>query len=175
MLPAGPLMIEHRLIERMLVQMRKEKEGIERGREPDRAFLAAAVDFFRTYADRCHHGKEEGILFASLAAKDLPPEMALAMARLKDEHVRARELVGMLERSVMAADDGADRSMAAVLGEIASLYPDHIAREDKEFFPAAMAHLDGREREEMLRRFEDFDRRLIHERYRAIVEGAEKR
>ena len=28
-------------------------------------FITAAVDFFRTYADRFHHGKEEGILFRS--------------------------------------------------------------------------------------------------------------
>ncbi len=29
------------------------------------------MDLIRTYADRCHHGKEEEILFKTLNAKDL--------------------------------------------------------------------------------------------------------
>jgi hemerythrin-like domain-containing protein len=32
-------------------------------------FIDTAVDFIRTYADRCHHGKEEDILFRNLAKK----------------------------------------------------------------------------------------------------------
>ena len=38
----------------------------------DPVFIDTAVDFIHTYADRCHHGKEEDILFKALAAKDCP-------------------------------------------------------------------------------------------------------
>jgi len=57
MLPAGPLMIEHRLIERMVSVLVAEQEKISKHNASDTDLLLAAADFFRTYADRCHHGK----------------------------------------------------------------------------------------------------------------------
>lgn len=59
MLPVAPLMIEHRLIERIIPHMMREMHRIEKDGEPDPVFIEKAVDFFRTYADRTHHGKEE--------------------------------------------------------------------------------------------------------------------
>lgn len=64
--PIGPLMIEHRLIERMISEMKNETERIRNGEKPDLSFIETAVDFIRTYADACHHGKEEDILFRDL-------------------------------------------------------------------------------------------------------------
>ena len=54
MLPAGLLMKEHRLIEKMISLMRKEIDRIKKHRTADAAFIEKAVDFMRTYADRCH-------------------------------------------------------------------------------------------------------------------------
>jgi hemerythrin-like domain-containing protein len=178
MLPAGPLMIEHRLIERMISALNKEERRIEQGGSPDVPFLEAAIDFLRIYADRCHHGKEEDILFSKLATKSMTPPMKQAMERLIEDHALARSLVGQLDRQkeqFRSGDGTAAKGIARTIAEIARLYPDHIAREDREFFPTAMTYLEGGEREEMLRAFEDFDRKLIHEKYRAVVEGVEKR
>jgi len=72
MMPAGPLMIEHRLIERMIKLMEKEIAHMKKENRADIVFIDAAVDFIRTYADRCHHGKEEDILFRDLAKKKIP-------------------------------------------------------------------------------------------------------
>jgi hemerythrin-like domain-containing protein len=60
MLPIGPLMIEHRLIERMVRLMALELVKIKDAGEFDASFIDTAVDFLRTYADRCHHGKDTG-------------------------------------------------------------------------------------------------------------------
>lgn len=59
MMPVGPLMIEHRLIEKLMPQIREEVEGARRTGTIDPDFVEYALDFVRTYADRCHHGKEE--------------------------------------------------------------------------------------------------------------------
>ena len=67
MLPAGPLMIEHRLIERMIKILDRSLRKMEREKELDLNFIDTLVDFIRTYADRCHHGKEEDILFRDLS------------------------------------------------------------------------------------------------------------
>ena len=83
MLPIGPLMIEHRLIERMISVISKELSSIETKREINEAFIGTAVDFIRTYADRCHHGKEEDILFRELGKKRLSNKHKQIMEELK--------------------------------------------------------------------------------------------
>lgn len=62
-MPIGPLMKKHRLIERMIALMERELFRLKDGKEMDPVFIDVAADFIRTYADRCHHGKEEDILF----------------------------------------------------------------------------------------------------------------
>ncbi|MDW5563579.1 MAG: hemerythrin domain-containing protein [Methanomassiliicoccus sp.] len=171
-------MIEHRLIERMITVLDRQRVSVEAGSPPNHGLLDSAVDFMRTYADRCHHGKEEELLFAKLRAKSMVPEMVQAMDRLIADHVRSRALVGRLselnDRS-RGGDLPDGREISKVLGEIVTLYPDHIFREDKQFFPAAMKYLDKEESIALLGQFEEFDRKLIHEKYRAVVEGVERK
>ena len=50
MLPIGPLMIEHRLIERMISLMAKERDRMEASKKADPSFIDTVVDFIRTYA-----------------------------------------------------------------------------------------------------------------------------
>lgn len=90
MLPIGPLMVEHRLIERMIGLLDAQCVRIQNSLPPDPTLISEALDFIRTYADRCHHGKEEDILFRDLARKDLAPTHATVMADLIREHVWAR-------------------------------------------------------------------------------------
>ena len=71
MLPIGPMMIEHRLIERMIKVMDSKLREMKAGRNADTTFIETAVDIIRTYADRCHHGKEEDILFRELKKKPI--------------------------------------------------------------------------------------------------------
>lgn len=69
MMPVGPLMIEHRLIERMIEVIRKKIKIMRTEQAADTQFIEDAVEFIRIYADRCHHGKEEDILFRELDKK----------------------------------------------------------------------------------------------------------
>jgi len=48
----GPLMVEHRLIERMIAVIKGALAEIEPKREADPVFVDAAVDFIGMYADR---------------------------------------------------------------------------------------------------------------------------
>jgi hemerythrin-like domain-containing protein len=63
----GPLMIEHRLIDRMIGIIKRILSQIEKEEKVDPVFVDTTVDFIRTYADRTHHGKEEDILFRELS------------------------------------------------------------------------------------------------------------
>jgi hemerythrin-like domain-containing protein len=86
MQPIAPLMIEHRLIERMIKAMRDELDRMETTRQADPGFIETAVEFIRTYADRCHYGKEEDILFRDLEKKAMSEDHKNIMHELVEEH-----------------------------------------------------------------------------------------
>ena len=177
MQPRGPLMVEHRLIERMIALMKAEQKRIQSAEEWDPAFVDAAVDFIRFYADRTHHGKEEDILFHELATKELAPDHDAMMRDLVEEHRYGRELTGKLveaRHAYVSGDQDALGRVASLLMSLTQFYPRHIAKEDDEFFPAAMDYLDARERTAMLDRFWEFDRSMIHEKYKSVVDAQEE-
>jgi hemerythrin-like domain-containing protein len=177
MMPIGPLMIEHRLIERMVKQMAEELTRIEGNMDVNLGFLAEAIDFIRTYADRCHHGKEEGVLFRDLESKPLSQEDKKVMGELVEEHRYARQVVRRLDE---AKDQYARmqrkgfQDIVICLRELVDFYPVHIEKEDKHFFLPCMNYFAREEKDAMLREFWDFDKNLIHEKYKKIVEAYKK-
>jgi len=184
MQPIAPLMIEHRLIERLVKLMRLDLERIRANIlvDPqfafvDPVFIDVAVDFLRTYADRCHHGKEEDILFAELAKKELDPELKKVMAELTEEHKLAREYTKKLvnaKQSHLREEPGAITEILFYLDKLTAMYPRHIATEDQHFFISTMSYFSPVEKEAMLARMAEFDRQMIHEKYEALVEALEK-
>lgn len=74
MLPIGPLMIEDRFIEKMIMMMQKKVETWKQQERIDPVFINVVVDFIRVYTDKCIHGKEEDILFRDLNKKNLSDE-----------------------------------------------------------------------------------------------------
>jgi len=185
MQPIGPLMIEHRLIERMVALMRQELERIRANIavDPefafvDPVFIDTAVDFLRIYADRCHHGKEEDILFAELATKDLAPDLKKTMDDLTAEHVQARKYTGKLikaKEGYLRQEPEALDQILSYLDQLTSMYPQHIITEDRHFFIPCMEYFTAAEKDAMLEKMYEFDRKMIHERYEGVVSAIENR
>jgi hemerythrin-like domain-containing protein len=166
--PVGSLITEHRLVERYLRLMRKEANLMEQGKNPDRILIERMIDFFHTYAHRCHYGKEEGILFRDLHLKKLSPEHKKVIDELVLDHIRERDLVDRLEIAkdkYWLGDSGALKEILTNFKSIMNFYPGHIQKEEKQFFPPAVEYFSKKERENMLREFAQFDQNLIHEKY----------
>ncbi len=177
MMPIGPLMIEHRLIERMIRQIDRAVQRMKQTGQADIVFVDHAVDFIRTYADRCHHGKEENILFRELAKKNIPPDHRRIMDELVAEHVWGRskvaEIVAAKDRYVQG-DKTASAALADAITALTAFYPKHIEKEDKGFFLPVMEHFSQAEKDQMLQEGYDFDAGLIHEKYKMLVEDFER-
>jgi hemerythrin-like domain-containing protein len=174
--PVGQLMIEHRLIDRMIKLIGDEAERIEKTGQVDPGFFDGAIDFMRTYADICHHGKEEHILFKNLGKKPLSDELRKTMDELVQEHVFARKTVGDLELAAECYRRGetdATVKIIAIMSTITQFYPQHIAKEDKHFFIPVTGYYTTEENDQMLREFADFDRQLIHDRYQRMIKEME--
>ena len=176
MQPIGPLMIEHRLIERMITLIGERAGQARQEGAIDPLFIDAAVDFVRTYADRTHHGKEEDILFRDLESRDLSDEDQRVMGELVAEHKLGRKTVSELVAATEKYRLGDGGSLATIIEKLqllASFYPVHIEKEDKVFFPAAMKYFDASERDQMLAEMYEFDRLMVHEKYTSMVEAFE--
>lgn len=172
----GLLMIEHRLIERVLADAPLHLASLT-GRSDIPAYIDVVTDFLHTYADRTHHGKEEDILFRQLAGKPLDAEIARLMEELLDEHAHARKLTGRVvdaNTRFRSGDQAALGEIEQTLGELVRFYPRHIEKEDRHFFKPSMEYFSPEERQVMLGEFSNLDRTMIHEKYRQIVDGLER-
>ena len=176
MKPIGPLMWEHRLIERMIAVLKSGLKQMNSTNKADIEPLTVAVDFFRTYADRTHHGKEEDILFRDLAKKPLSVEHKRIMDELVAEHVVARQKVSALVEAKNKYSRGSEEAFNDIItyvNELLKFYPAHIEKEDKNFFFPILDYFSKEEQDHMLDEFWEFDRKLIHEKYQKVVEGLE--
>jgi hemerythrin-like domain-containing protein len=172
----GPLMIEHRLIERMLALIRRKLSEIKASNAVDPLFIDIAVDFVRTYADRTHHGKEEDILFKDLETRNLLEADRRVMNELVEEHVFGRKATRELVEANSRYRNGDASALGVIAGKLETLvdfYPRHIEKEDKVFFPAARTYFTEEEDQPMLAKFWEFDQNMIHEKYKAVVSTLE--
>ena len=168
----GPLMIEHRLIERMLKAIQDILKRIEETQAIDPVRVDTVVDFIRTYADRTHHGKEEEILFEAMKEKPLSEEDLRFMNELIEEHVFGRRTTKALVDANTRYRNGDETALPEIVEKLQTLiefYPTHIEKEDKVFFPASRGYFTEEEDQAMLARFREFDGKMIHEKYENVV------
>jgi hemerythrin-like domain-containing protein len=173
MMPIGPLMKEHRLIEKVIELMREESDKIQIHNKVDPVAIDTMVDFIRMYADKTHHGKEEDILFRELEKKDLSSAHKKTMEELIEEHVWARKTTGNLVKAKEEYEGGnidAINKIFEILNKLTNFYPKHIEKEDKHFFIPVMDYFSREEQDEMLDEYWEFDKQLIHEKYEKVFQ-----
>lgn len=171
-----PLVQEHRLIERMMVVFGRALRKMEASNKADPYFVDTAFDFICMYADRAHHGKEEEIFFKALESKPLTSELRRIMDELIHEHALGRKLTAALveaNKRYRSGDQTALVIIASCLRNFLTYYPKHVEKEDKRFFPAVLHYFNEQEQAVLLQAYQEFDSRLIHEKYLLTVEHLE--
>src|SRR3990170_7408867 len=83
---------EHQGIKRVLALIEKAQERAAKGLPVSGDFLPEILDFIKTFADTCHHGKEEGVLFPLLEKRGIPKENGPIQMMLYD-HDLGRDFV----------------------------------------------------------------------------------
>lgn len=151
---------EHEVILRALALLERLGERLEAGRPVDRKALSWLVDFFRTFADRCHHGKEEQHLFPALERHGVPREGG-PLGVMLQEHEEGRGLV-----RVMAQGD--ERLTAEAIRGYLALLRAHIDKENGVLFPLAEQVLPEEERRALVHAFQAVEQAVVgpgvHER-----------
>lgn len=128
------LRAEHSGILRMLDIMRALTTRIEAGRDVPAEELSAILDFLKIFADNCHHGKEEDILFPALEAAGMPRENG-PIGVMLHEHALGRGYIHEMDTALTGSD--ALRSFVTPALAYVELLTQHIAKENNALFPMA--------------------------------------
>ena len=94
------------------------------------------------------------------------------MQELIDEHVYGRKTVKELVEAKERYVQGQTTALEVILDKLnvlVNFYPEHIEKEDKVFFPATEEYFTQEEQDAMLEEFWEFDKEMIHEKYRSLV------
>ncbi len=156
------LMNEHRLIEQVLGSLETFVLQVEGGLAPERRLLADYGAFFRDFADACHHGKEEDILFQRMTERGFSRETG-PVAVMLYEHKVGRGHVSALREAGGGTGPLAAMETQLVLENAAAFIPllrTHIQKEDRILYPMAERLLTGPEMDAMETEFEALEARM---------------
>ncbi|TBV99469.1 hemerythrin [Azotobacter chroococcum] len=120
--------------------------------------IAALLGFLQEFVDKCHHGKEEGLLFPALQRVDLAHQGEL-VGELTAEHEQGRALVGALRQASTPVLDA--EAFAAAAEAYAVFLERHIDKENDVLFPQAEQALGADELEGLGQAFADFELQAI--------------
>lgn len=117
----------------------------------------AALDFIKTFADYCHHGKEEDLLFPAMGEAGFPRDGGpVGVMLMEHEQGRAyvKALSSALER-LRAGEAAALKDVARAAAGYSALLSAHIGKEDNILYPMAM---DALPEERWIELKKEFDR-----------------
>jgi hemerythrin-like domain-containing protein len=160
--PTDVLEAEHRAIERVVLAAVKLADALEAGGSVGAETMLQLVEFMRTYADKCHHGKEEAELFPMLARRGVPIR-GCPLGTLTGEHIQGRALVAALHDAAVAqtaGDPAAREAVSRSLRGISVLYPNHIWKEDYLLIPMCGKVLSPADQAELRARFDRADQAM---------------
>lgn len=139
-----------------------------------RPFYEKALDFFASFADKCHHAKEEVHLFPLLEARGIPREHG-PIGCMLHEHEEGRARLAAVRQAL--PDAGRDPKAAQIVrGEMLAymeLLKQHIFKENQVLFPAGDHQLTAADKESLGHKFSCAEHSVLppgaHQRYLALA------
>lgn len=133
-------------------------------------YYAEMVYFFKIFADKCHHGKEENYLFKELEYKAVANESSPIGALLL-EHAQGREYIAQMDRCLSDKDLDGFKNVAKQYGD---LLRRHIEKENDILFMTVDQVIGKEEQDLMFEKFEQHEENDIghgvHEKLHAMID-----
>ena len=142
---------EHEVILRALGVLERIADRLAAGRAVSDSTLTDLVQLLQTFADRCHHAKEEDQLFPAMRAKGAGGTVAVFL----EEHEEGRGYLRTLASGVSSAE------RAAAARRYVAMLQDHIQRENEVLFPMADELFTAEEHGALARAYEDVELRVV--------------
>jgi len=178
--PTEQLKEEHDAIKLMLRILERVCEKLESGQDVNQTHLKEMLEFIGVFADRCHHGKEEDLLFPEMQKAGIPKEGG-PIAVMLTEHDMGREYVSAMSDAIAQYESGnqqASSKFAQNARGYISLLSQHIEKEDNILYPIADARIPKAKQDELLKEFEKVEHEKIgvgkHEELHNLLERLEE-
>jgi hemerythrin-like domain-containing protein len=166
---------EHEGVKIMLGILEKVCQQFEKKGSMNQEHFERIIEFFKIFVDKCHHGKEEDLLFPVLISAGVPEEGPIAT--LIHEHEMGRRFVKVMGETYAAYSAGEKSSSKDIIqnahGYI-SLLNDHIEKENTVLFVMADSHLTEKKQDELFEGFEKIEEERIgigkHAEFHALLD-----
>ena len=171
---------EHLVIMKVVNALGAISNDLAHGKAVEVETLRGIVKFMREFADKCHHAKEESILFPAMARHGVP-ESGCPLSALRHEHILGRQFVTALAEATEAyarRDANATDMLMTAIANIGHLYPSHIWKEDNMVFPMVDRLFSPEDIEQLAEQFEKTEAELggeAHEELERFAEGLPRR
>ena len=121
--------------------------------------LAKCINFVELFIDRCHHGKEDEILFPAMTSSK-NPEITSLVHELRSEHQTGRSLLKAikLEFKASAEPNGSPVSLIQLSHRYIDLFRKHIRRENAQLLPLIKKCISTKALERIAAQFKQYDR-----------------
>jgi len=176
MRPTEILKEEHQGIKVGLRILGRIADKLQAGESVPPEHMEQMVDFIRTFADRCHHGKEEDLLFGEMEKAGVPRQGG-PIAVMLAEHDQGRSYVRAMADALpayKAGDPAAARRFAQNASNYIGLLTQHIDKEDNILYVIADMHLSDEQQACLLEGFQRVETERIgpgkHEEYHRMLE-----
>jgi len=157
------LIKEHDAILEMLDVLGKVCDKLEAGDAVATEHLEAILSFLQGFADRCHHGKEEDLLFPEMEASGIPREGGPIGVMLL-EHVQGREFIQRMIAAVASLKEAGPRAPSEFVGagrDYVRLLTQHIEKENNVLFRMADMRIPESKQQELEQQFDVVDKEKI--------------
>jgi len=154
---------EHKAIKLMLSILNNVSKKLESGEKVDQEDLGHLLQFIKIFADTCHHGKEEDLLFVAMENVGIPRDRGPIGVMLK-EHEMGRSYVRNVSEAVEKYKAGGPIYSSQFVDnaeKYIKLLTQHIGKEDNILYPMADMQLSKEKQHELIEKFEELERERI--------------
>jgi hemerythrin-like domain-containing protein len=146
---------EHDAILKMLEATEEAARRIAAGGTVKVESLEGLLEFFRLFADKCHHGKEEDLLFPLLESRGMP-RFGGPTGVMLHEHEQGRALIQRMAEATEASKRGekAEAAWAEAARGYTELLRQHIHKENNILFVLAENMLSAEEQKQLAAEFD---------------------
>lgn len=166
---------EHEGIKIMLRILEQVCRQLEAAGILNKGHFEGILEFLSVFVDRCHHGKEEELLFPALIAAGVPKEGPVAV--LLHEHEMGRNYVKAMSQAhaaYLAEDGSSSEDIVQNARDYIALLKDHIEKENKVLFVTADSRLSEKTQNRLFEGFETIEAERIgvgrHEEFHDLLE-----
>ena len=166
------LLNEHKAIQVALNILESIGDRSQKGEVPNTKDINDLLGLLKEFADKCHHGKEEGFLFPALEKAGIRNEGG-PIGVMLSEHTQGRNYIKQMQHSIEVEKVDINQFIDASTNYIRLLRA-HIQKENSVLFPLIEIRLSASEQIELYENFENHEEKVIgegrHEELHALLE-----